>query len=51
MRLMAPHNKRLLLAGAHVWKELEVVRLAASGVRVSGRLANGEVARSRNAGR
>jgi hypothetical protein len=41
----------MLLAGAHVSEELEVVRLVVSGVRASGRLANQRVARSRFAAR
>jgi len=40
---------RLLLAGAHVLKELEVVRVAVSSVRMCARLASGRLARSRNA--
>ena len=47
----APSNTRLLLAGAYVLKEVEVVRLAAHALRASGRLASRRVARSRSAGR
>ena len=42
-------NQRLLLAGAHVLKELEVVRRRAHTLRARARLANLRVARSRNA--
>jgi hypothetical protein len=41
----------LLLAGAHVLKGLEVVRLAAHALRANARPAILRVARSRNAGR
>ena len=44
-------NQRLLLAGAHVLKELEVVRQRVHALRAGGRLAKGRVARSRNASR
>jgi len=37
-------NQQMLLAGANVLMELEVVRLAVLVVRMSGRLANGRVA-------
>jgi len=43
------HNQRLLLAGAHALKELEVVLLKRTVLRPSGRRASGRVARSRNA--
>jgi hypothetical protein len=42
------HNTRLLLAGVHVLKEFEVVRLGARVLRANGRLASGCFARSRN---
>jgi len=42
-------NQRLLLAGAHALKELEVVRQRAHALRASGRLARARIARSRNA--
>jgi len=41
--------KQMLLPGAHVLMELEVVRLAARAVRAGGRLAGEQVARCRNA--
>jgi len=40
---------RLLLAGVHVLKELEVVRHRAHALRTGARLARARVARSRNA--
>jgi len=42
---------RLLLAGAAVLKEVEVVPLAALALRTSGRFTSERVARSRNATR
>ncbi len=42
---------RLLLAGANVLMELEVVRLPAHVLRTGARLASGRVARSRSATR
>ena len=44
VRTVPPPNPRLLLAGANVLMELEVVRLAVLVVRMSGPLANGRVA-------
>jgi hypothetical protein len=38
----------LLLAGAHVLKEIVFVRLAAQALRANERLGSGLVARSRN---
>lgn len=45
------HNKRLLLPGAYVLKEVWFVRLAVPALRASQQLASGRVARSRNASR
>jgi len=42
-------NQRLLLAGAHVLKELVFVRQRAYALRATSRLARERVARSRNA--
>jgi len=44
-----PHNHHLVLAGAHGLKELAVVRPRAHALHASDRLADGRVARSRNA--
>lgn len=50
-RHSSPSNQQMLLAGADVLKEFEVVRLTAPSVRASGRFASQRVARSRFADR
>jgi len=47
--VQTPHNKRLLLAGALVLKEVVFVRLGRTALRATARLDKRRVARSRNA--